>query len=111
MSTQPTLFSDAADVCKSRHHGNPESEAAHASIVPSKAHMRQRVIECIERLGSATCDQVEVSTGLSHQTASARVSELRRDGIIAPTGERRPTRSGRSASVFVVLRGRADAAC
>ena len=53
-----------------------------------------------------TCDEVEVVTGRSHQTISARVYDLKQAGYIgrhiAPDGAfiRRPTRSGRGAHVW-----------
>jgi hypothetical protein len=50
----------------------------------------------------ATCDEVEASLGLSHQTASARVWELRRMGRIIDSNARRKTRSGRRAIVWIV---------
>lgn len=47
-----------------------------------------------------TCDQVEQIVGGSHQTVSARVNELRDKGYILDSGARRPTRSGRKATVW-----------
>ena len=47
-----------------------------------------------------TCDQVEQIVGGSHQTVSARVNELRDKGYIVDSGARRPTRSGRKATVW-----------
>jgi predicted transcriptional regulator len=58
--------------------------------------MRAAVLSEIRSAGQgATCDEVEIAT------ASARVVELRRAGLIRRTGERRPTRSGRNAWVYV----------
>lgn len=48
----------------------------------------------------ATCDEIERDTGLSHQTASARVRELAQAGTIRDSGQRRLTRSGRKAIVW-----------
>lgn len=87
------------DITAARHGGNPHSTAAAASI--DKAAIRKRVLAVIASLDfGATSDEVEVITGLSHQTVSARMSELKRDGAVVPAG-RRPTRSGRSAAVWV----------
>lgn len=46
-----------------------------------------------------TCDEVEVVTGLSHQSASPRVNELVNKGLIVGNGHR-TTRHGRSAVVW-----------
>jgi predicted transcriptional regulator len=50
--------------------------------------------------GSMTCEEVERATGLSHQTVSARISEMARAGEITATDERRVTSSGRTARVY-----------
>lgn len=50
--------------------------------------------------GGATCDECETVTGLSHQTASARLRALVLKGKIHDGGTKRPTRSGRSAIVW-----------
>lgn len=47
-----------------------------------------------------TCDEVEIVTGLKHQTASARIRELALKGLIKDSGKRRLTRSGRKAVVY-----------
>ena len=47
-------------------------------------------------------DEGEVLTGLAHQTYSARRRELAIAEAIRKSGERRPTRSGRAADVWVV---------
>jgi len=49
-----------------------------------------------------TTDEVQTILDLSHQTASARVHELERDGYIVPSGKRRLTRQGKTAHVWVV---------
>lgn len=77
-------------------------EAAEA-IKPKAAILRARCLAVIEAAGAegATCDEVEAATGLLHQSASARVRELVQLGAIGPNGDRRQTRSGRSAQVYV----------
>lgn len=47
-----------------------------------------------------TCDEIEIQTGLSHQTCSPRVHELAKIGAIVDSGERRKTRTGRRATVW-----------
>jgi uncharacterized protein (UPF0264 family) len=77
------------------------SKAAAASIRGDAARIRQKVLDAIRGAGARgmTCDEVEVATGLTHQTASARVHELMRLERICDGG-RRPTRSKRLATVW-----------
>ncbi len=90
------------DPTRGFHGGNAESNAAHASL-PNKAALRERIVIWIGKRGArgATGDEVEIASGLPHQTVSARITEAKHLGLIAPNGERRPTRSGRNAAVLV----------
>lgn len=83
--------------------GSETSKEAAESIKPKAAILRARCLSVVEASGinGATCDEVEAATGLLHQSASARVRELVQMGAIMPNGERRLTRSGRSAQVYV----------
>jgi len=47
-----------------------------------------------------TCDEVEVLLGAKHQSISATIRHLVKDGFLSGTGERRLTRSGRNAIVW-----------
>lgn len=62
----------------------------------------QKVLSIFKRYTrkGATTDEVEKATGLSHQTASARVNELYNDGLLEVTGQTRLTRYGRPAHVY-----------
>ena len=51
----------------------------------------------------ATCDELESSLMLSHQTTSARVRDLAKGGRIVDSGKRRRTRTGRQAIVWTVV--------
>lgn len=51
--------------------------------------------------GGATDDEVEVVTELSHQCASARRVALVKRGLVVDSMQRRETRSGRLATVWV----------
>jgi Fic family protein len=80
---------------------NEESLAAHESIVKQKTKLHRDILEIVDRVGyGLTCDEVENLLGLSHQTASARISELKAMGELVKRGVR-PTRSGRNAAVLV----------
>ena len=94
---------DFTDICARRHGGVATSVAANRSIAGEKVGLRRMVLNCLTRyhLDGATCEEVEFVCGLSHQTASARISELLRDGLITIRGQR-PTSSGRMARVYFV---------
>ena len=49
-----------------------------------------------------TDDELEKVTKRSHQTVSARRRGLEKKGVIYATGEKRKTRSGRSAMVYAI---------
>jgi len=91
------------DITGNHHGGNEFSVAAHESIKGNKARDQAKIWNHVESLGEsgATCDEIEVSLGMSHQTASARVSEMKRSGRLKLNGEKRSTRTGRNAGVYV----------
>jgi len=89
--------------------GSETSREAAASMVPYSWRIRDRVQRFIalQMQSGATCDDVEVFTGYSHQTASARIRELYLGGVIDylrsedGTLVKRKTRSGRNAQVYI----------
>lgn len=92
------------DITRNYHGGNPESDAAWESMREGRAVIRLKVVGYVSYCGTdgATCDEIEAALGLSHQTASARVTEAKARGEIVANGKRRRTRSGRWAGVYVV---------
>jgi response regulator of citrate/malate metabolism len=91
------------DITRHYHGGNEYSRAAHEHTPAEiRATERRRVQDHIERCADgATCDEVELRLGISHQTCSARITELKRDEQIGwIKGDRRATRTGRSAQVY-----------
>jgi len=87
---------------------------ARKSVEPYIPSMKQRVFDFIFDRGArgATTDEIEVELKLSHQTASARITELSFEGYIRrqyvkATYEmvKRPTRSGRQAFVYEIVPG------
>jgi predicted HTH transcriptional regulator len=80
--------------------GSDTSRDAAESMRPHVRSIADDVLAFI-REGSATCDEVEEHLALRHQTASARVRDLVKDGKIRDSGARRPTRSGRMARVYI----------
>src|SRR5262249_7428356 len=89
--------------------GCDTSEAAAASLDDlALSRLRRMVLARIMACGvhGATCDEIEVTERLRHQSASARVGELVLGGLIADCGRRRRTRSGRPARVYVMARAK-----
>lgn len=95
MNAQPDLF----DICARNHRDHPMSAAAHKR---TNAEVdRERVMSALFEHGGMTCDELEIELEMSHQTCSARVSELKRLGSIREIGKR-PTRTGCMASVVAI---------
>jgi hypothetical protein len=96
MSARPALGNGAPDT---------SAEAA-ASMVNHVGTLARLVFDEIAVVhessgGGLTVDQVEQITRRSHQSVSARVNELRDKGWLVDSGQRRKTRSGRNAIVWV----------
>jgi len=85
--------------------GSDTSEAAADSIETSSSTLRFKVLAFIKEAGTrgATDDEVEAALDMRHQTASARRRELVLSGHIRDSGNRRPTRSGRGATVWELI--------
>jgi predicted transcriptional regulator len=49
-----------------------------------------------------TCDEIEVALGISHQSVSGRCTNMKDKGYIVDSGERRPTRTGTDAMVWII---------
>jgi len=79
------------------------SFAAARSMKDVTGELRRAVARFIVERGryGATDDEVEVDLGMRHQTASARRWELAQKDFIKKSGEKRLTRSGRKAAVWV----------
>lgn len=88
--------------------GSETSALAADAIEPQKLTLRDRVHAALCAARDAgeiglTDDEIEVVTGLKHQTASARRRELVLLSQVVDSGERRKTRSGRLATVWRVV--------
>lgn len=102
MTEYPMLPFDVrgADPTASHHRGNEQSRAAWDSMhTRDLATIREDVYRAIKTHQGLTCDEIEWILGLSHQTASARCTELLQRGFITRIGIRK-TRSGRNAAVY-----------
>jgi hypothetical protein len=98
------------DICRNHHGGNSESNAANEGT--DKRRDSKRIVDALLNVGwrGLTCDELEVVLVMSHQTCSARCSELKRDGILAYKSyaldstryQKRPTRTGSQAGVLIL---------
>ena len=80
------------------------SRDAADSIQAVLGPLQQRVLRYVASCGAngTTCDQAEETLGMRHQTCSARIRELVLKDRILNSGDRRKTRSGRNAIVYVL---------
>lgn len=92
------------DITANFHGGNPMSNAAYKSTPKQiRARQKSQVYRLIQTSGQngRNCDEIEQLTGLPHQSASARMTELKKEGLIIASLYKRKTRSGRNAQVWV----------
>lgn len=84
------------------------SIAAIDSLEDEIPNIERQVFEYIKSRGrkGSTCDEAEIALNLRHQTSSARFTALSKRGEIVDSGERRPTRSGRRAIVWITVEQR-----
>lgn len=79
------------------------SGASADKLNKSKRHQyRLHIFEYIRERGGATCDEVEQALELRHQTASCFIRFLTQDDLLKDSGEKRITRAGRRAIVWVM---------
>jgi len=99
ISIPPTL----SDQCAPFVAVSDTSREAAQSIEPHLARLEKQVHEFVRDTGifGATCDEIEQRLGMSHQTASARLRRLAKAGYVHDSQNRRKTRSGRNAVVWV----------
>lgn len=80
----------------------PTSRAAALSMAVQAPKQRGKVFEYVARFADGrTCDEVQAALDMLPQSASARIYELRRLGLIIDSGRTRPTRTGRAAVVYI----------
>jgi len=107
----PDLPTGPKAVERTPPYSEPTTSKEAAMSMAGKAEaQREAVYEHVStaQLG-ATCDEVEASLSLPHQSASARLWELcgnnQLPARIVKTEEKRKTRTGRSARVYRVRKG------
>lgn len=84
--------------------GSDTSKAAAESKRGTVRADSDRVFRFIKEAGygGATCWEVERALKMPHQSASARICHLKDAKHVADSGARRPTQTGRLATVWVV---------
>lgn len=79
------------------------SRSAAEKALPRSGTRRKEIFDLIaERQFGLTDDEIEVLTGLTHQTASATRNSLMRDGLIVASGGARTNRRGNASIVWKV---------
>lgn len=80
------------------------SREARRSVEPYLATMFSQILDVLQERGAAgmTCEEIEQRFGWKHQSASARLHDIRLDHNVRDSGLRRPTTSGRNAIVWVL---------
>jgi predicted ArsR family transcriptional regulator len=100
MISQPTLFDIPArhsDICRNKHRGNAQSEAANERA--PKKRERDHIVAYLRINGPRTCEALSLAMSLPYTAVSARLSELKRDGLVEPTGKTEITSHGRAAQI------------
>jgi hypothetical protein len=80
------------------------SAAAAAEIAPKMPELRARVLDALRSLGEhgATDEELQEITRLEPNTERPRRRELVQQGLVEDSGLRRPLKSGKSGTVWVV---------
>jgi hypothetical protein len=97
----PKRYDVTPDITRNRHGGNPQSVKA------SKQTDKQNGCSRLENwylergpLGGFQ-EQAAIALGMRHQTASARQSDLKKNGVIVATNREGTTTSGSPAGIYV----------
>lgn len=90
MGTISSLF-DLVDVTLAKHGNNSASNDANVRVAASKGEIRRQIYEfaLLSPNYGITLSEVVRKLGIKVQTASARLSELRKDEYLVPKGEER----------------------
>lgn len=81
--------------------GSKTSQDAATSIRSGAATLRTRVLNYLrDRRDGATDDEMQWALGMNPSTQRPRRVELCVEGLVVDSGKRRPTKSGRAATVW-----------
>ena len=85
------------------HADDIETPFDAATSIESTAKQHKAVVyAALVRIGPLSSEQIAKVTGLEHAQTWRRVSDLKNDGAIIDSGERRTNKSGRLAAVWRV---------
>ena len=92
------------DICANNHKGHQLSLLAWKDNRSRAGAMRAAIVRLAEERGHEGLTGYEVTQvlGFRQATASARMSELKRDNVLFDSGKRRVTDTGNKAGVFVL---------
>lgn len=96
-------------------HSQLNPESLEANQATNKVRDRQRIIEFLQKrdIRGATCDEICAALRIPSQTASARTSDMLKEGVLIrkpsthgekSKWERRKTRTGSYAAVLMLAR-------
>lgn len=68
-----------------------------------KQHHQQKIINALQKIGSANYEQIASFTGMDRHAVGRRLSELERAQIVYKPGLKSPTKSGRDAFVYCLV--------
>lgn len=92
------------DICFNKHGGNAESIEAFMTT-PTACRTKQRLaIQALAKqcgLRGITTDEVAQHFSTMPNSISGRLSEMKRDGLLIETKQRRQTRMGKMARVLI----------
>lgn len=77
------------DITRHRNKANPESAAANKVVAPHKSDLRASIVAHLRLHPNRTCKEISEELQMGYTTASARISELKRDGVVGCSGVRR----------------------
>jgi hypothetical protein len=85
------------------HRGDAQTSVQAAlRNYPRSGSQKAKVLEALRRYpGGLTYEELQDITGI--RSAQQRLSDLKRDGFVRPSGERRLTRRGVLADVYVLV--------
>lgn len=84
------------------HNGTPTSIEAAVHARAFKGQQHTAILAYVrKRPQGATREEIEIGTGISHQSCGPRVVELVCAGLLREDGTKRKTSTGRNAAVLV----------
>jgi len=98
--SQLNLFDPDHEPVVSQRHSDTSTAAAEA-IKPDTSTLRTLVFNFIRNAGGATDEEIQIALDMNPSTERPRRVELVNAGRVADSGERRKTKSGRKAVVWV----------